>query len=70
MENKNKIDPEWESVRELEERTGRSRWSWRRDAYEGRIGSSKVGTRLFIRRVDADRMMEAGYRPALGEQAA
>ena len=28
--------------------TGRSRWSWRRDAYEGKIASVKLGAKLFI----------------------
>jgi hypothetical protein len=61
------IDAEWESVDRSEARTGRSRWSWRKDAYKGKIGFSKVGTRLFLRVEDVDRVMREGYRPAVGE---
>lgn len=43
------IEREWVGVVEAEILTGRSRWSWRRDAYSGKIGSAKVGRRLLLR---------------------
>ena len=60
------LEREWIGVDEAQAITGRSKWSWRRDAYEGRIGSSKVGRRLLLRLKDVRQTMEAGYRPALG----
>jgi hypothetical protein len=62
------IEREWVGVDEAEILTGRSRWSWRRDAYEGRIGSTKVGRRLLLRLSDIRQAMDAGYRPALPVQ--
>lgn len=59
---------EWVGVDEAEVLTGRSKWSWRRDAYEGRIGSAKVGRRLLLRLSDVREVMNAGYRPALEVQ--
>lgn len=56
---------QWVDVAEAEELTGRSRWSWRKDAYAGKIGSSKVGRRLFIPMEEVQRVMAEGYRPAL-----
>jgi hypothetical protein len=43
-----KVETELVSVQGAETMTGRSRWSWRRDAYEGRIDSVKLGARLLI----------------------
>jgi hypothetical protein len=59
------IEREWIGVDEAETFSGRSKWSWRRDAYEGRIGSSKVGRRLLLRLSDVRQKMEEGYRPAM-----
>jgi hypothetical protein len=36
------------SVAEAEDMTGISRWTWRRWAYDGRIASTKLGTRLLV----------------------
>jgi hypothetical protein len=58
---------EWISVDEAEAITGRSKWSWRRDAYASRIGSSKVGRRLFLRLKDVLEVMDSGYRPSVSE---
>lgn len=58
----------WISVDEAEAITGRSKWSWRRSAYGGDIGSSKVGRRLFLRLDEVQAFMAAGYRPAVNEQ--
>lgn len=56
---------EWVSVEKAERMTDRSKWSWRRDCYAGRCGSSKVGRRLFIPLDEIQRIMAEGYRPAL-----
>jgi hypothetical protein len=61
------IEPEYLGVDEAEIVTGRSRWSWRKDAYAGRIASVKVGRRLLIPRAEIDRIMRANFRPALAE---
>jgi len=42
---------------------GRSRWTWRRDAYLGLISSSKVGARLFFPVSEVRRRMAEGLRP-------
>lgn len=57
----------WISVDEAQAITGRSKWSWRRDVYASKIGSSRVGRRLFLRLSDVNRVMEAGYRPSAAE---
>ena len=40
-----KVEPEYVSVRGKETMTGRSRWSRRRDAYDGKIASVKIGAK-------------------------
>jgi len=60
------IEREWIGVDEAERFSGRSRWSWRRDAYAGRVGSTKVGARLLLRLSEVRNFMEANYRPAIG----
>jgi hypothetical protein len=62
---KSRVVQEWMSVAECEELTGRSQWTWRRDAYAGVIPSSKIGNRLYLRRADVEAFMSAGMRPAL-----
>lgn len=64
------IEREWMSPDEAEAFSGRSVWTWRKDAYLGKIGSSKVGRRLFLRAADVRRVMEEGFRPALSNDAA
>lgn len=59
------IEPEWIGVDEAEKLTNRSRWTWRQDAYRGRIGSAKVGRRLLLRLSEVRDFMEAGYRPSI-----
>jgi hypothetical protein len=59
------IEREWIGVAEAEILTGRSRWTWRRDAYAGRVGSAKIGRRLLLRLAEVRQIMDAGYRPAL-----
>jgi hypothetical protein len=57
------IEPEYVDVRGAETMTGRSRWSWRRDAYDGRIASVKLGCKLLIPISEIRRVIAAGSRP-------
>jgi hypothetical protein len=57
------IEPEFLGVDEAEIMTGRSRWSWRKDAYAGRIASVKLGRRLLIPVSEIRRVVAAGMRP-------
>ncbi|MGH9652467.1 MAG: helix-turn-helix domain-containing protein [Bryobacteraceae bacterium] len=50
--------------------TDLSPWTWRRWAYEGKISSVKVGTRLLIPREEVERLMAEGLRPARRAQPA
>ncbi len=47
---------------------GRSKWTWRRDAYKGVVSSTKVGRRLFIPVSEVRRVMAEGLRPRLQEK--
>jgi hypothetical protein len=58
-----KLEPELVSVQGAETLTGRSRWSWRRDAYEGRIESVKLGARLLIPVSEIRRVVAENTRP-------
>jgi hypothetical protein len=60
-----RIEPELISVQGAETMTGRSRWSWRRDAYEGRIASVKLGSKLLIPVTEIRRVIAEGTRPRL-----
>jgi hypothetical protein len=62
--NESRVKPEFLSVDEAQLLTGRSRWSWRRDAYSGRIASAKVGRRLLIPLSEIRRLLNEGMRPA------
>ena len=66
MGNRRAFEQLWVSPAEAEELTGRSRWTWRRDAYEGKIASMKVGRLLKFRKEDVLSFMERNLRPALG----
>jgi len=59
------IEREYLGVEEAQTLSGRSKWSWRRDAYEGRVASCKVGRRLLIPISEVRRVMAEGYRPAV-----
>jgi hypothetical protein len=63
MANRAKIEPEYLGVDEAEILTGRSRWSWRKDAYQGRIASVKCGRRLILPLSEIRRVMAEGLRP-------
>lgn len=60
-----KVEPELVSVQGAEIMTGRSRWSWRRDAYEGRISSVKLGAKLLIPVSEIRRVIAEGTRHRL-----
>lgn len=62
------IEREYLGVIEAEILSGRSRWSWRRDAYEGRIASCKVGRRLLLPLSEVRRIMNEGLRPRFAEK--
>lgn len=58
-----KLEPELVDVKGAEIITGRSRWSWRRDAYSGKIASVKIGAKLLIPIVEIKRVVAEGTRP-------
>ena len=58
-----KVEPELVSVQGAEIMTGRSRWSWRRDAYEGKIASVKIGAKLLIPVAEVRRIIAENTRP-------
>jgi hypothetical protein len=62
-----KVEPELVSVQSAEIMTGRSRWSWRRDAYEGRIASVKLGAKLLIPMSEIRRVIAENTRPRLAQ---
>jgi hypothetical protein len=60
-----KVEPEYLTVQGAEALSSRSRWSWRRDAYEGKIASVKLGTKLLIPVSEIRRVIAEGTRPRL-----
>jgi hypothetical protein len=60
-----KVEPELVDVKGAEIITGRSRWSWRRDAYEGKIASVKIGAKLLIPIAEIRRVIAENTRPAV-----
>jgi hypothetical protein len=62
------VEREYVGVAEAQDMTTRSKWTWRRDAYEGKIASVKVGRRLLIPVSEIRRVMAEGLRPRLVEQ--
>ena len=65
-----KVETEYVSVQGAETMTGRSRWSWRRDAYEGRIASVKLGAKLLIPISEIRRLVAENTRPRIVDKAA
>jgi hypothetical protein len=63
-----KVEPEYVSVQSAETLTGRSRWSWRRDAYDGKIASVKLGAKLLIPIAEIRRVIAENTRPRLNPQ--
>ena len=63
-----RVEAEYVSVQGAETMTGRSRWSWRRDAYSGKIASVKLGTKLLIPIAEIRRVLAENTRPRLDNQ--
>jgi hypothetical protein len=63
-----RVEPEYLSVQDAEIMTGRSRWSWRRDAYAGKIASVKIGAKLLIPIAEIRRVIAENTRPALEQR--
>ena len=61
------VETEYVSVQGAEIMTGRSRWSWRRDAYSGKISSVKLGAKLLIPIAEIRRVIAENTRPRLAE---
>jgi hypothetical protein len=61
------VEPELMSVQSAEIMTGRSRWSWRRDAYEGKIASVKLGAKLLIPVAEVRRVIAENLRPRVDQ---
>lgn len=59
------LQPEYLSVNECEIVSGLSRWTWRKWAYDGRVASVKVSSRLLIPATEVQRVMQANLRPAV-----
>jgi hypothetical protein len=60
-----RVEAEYVSVQGAETMTGRSRWSWRRDAYDGKIASVKLGAKLLIPIAEIRRVIAENTRPRL-----
>jgi excisionase family DNA binding protein len=56
------------SVVEAEANTGVSRWTWRRWALDGKVGSVKLGKRLLIPLAEIERLIAKNTRPAIDER--
>ena len=63
-----RVGADYLGVKEAEAKTGVSRWTWRRWAYDGRVSSVKLGSRLLIPTSEVERIIAAGTRPAVMPQ--
>ncbi len=59
------MDAEFLGVAGAEARTGVSRWTWRRWAYDGKVSSVKLGRRLLIPASEITRLVVANTRPRM-----
>lgn len=62
MREQDNVRADYLGVAEAEALTGVSRWTWRKWAYEGRIESVKLGTRLLIPSAEIARLVAANTR--------
>jgi excisionase family DNA binding protein len=62
-----KLKQQFLGVKEAEQLTGISRWTWRKWAYDGRVASVKLGKRLLIPLKDIERLVEENTRPRLSD---
>jgi excisionase family DNA binding protein len=56
------------SVADAEAKTGVSKWTWRRWALDGKIGSVKLGKRLLIPIAEIDRFVAKNTRLAADQR--
>jgi excisionase family DNA binding protein len=61
------VERELLGVAEAEMKTGVSRWTWRRWAYDGRVSSVKMGSRLLIPAAEVERLVTENTRPRFQE---
>ena len=61
------VKPMSVSVMDAEIMTGISRWTWRRWAYIGKVGSTKLGKRLLIPIAEIDQLVAENTRPRKAE---
>lgn len=59
------VSAEYLGVAEAEAMTNVSRWTWRRWAYDGKVGSVKLGKRLLIPTSEVQRLIAENSRPRL-----
>ena len=59
------VTPEFCSVDQAEIMTGVSKWTWRSYAYQGKVESCKVGSRLLIPIAEIRRVIAEGRRPRI-----
>jgi excisionase family DNA binding protein len=60
------VTADYLGVAEAETLTGVSRWTWRRWAYDGKVASVKLGSRLLIPSAEISRMIAENTRPRIG----
>jgi hypothetical protein len=68
MHKKRELKAEYLTVAELEAITGKSRWSWRRMCYSGRISSVKLGKSLLVPVSELERLMAENIRPSVTDK--
>jgi Helix-turn-helix domain len=68
MHHKRQLKAEYLTVAELEAITGKSKWSWRRMCYSGRISSVKLGKSLLVPVSELERLMAENTRPSAPEK--
>ncbi len=57
-------------VSEAEAISGVSKWTWRRWAYDGKISSVKLGSRLLIPASEISRLVAENTRPRVAHEVA
>jgi excisionase family DNA binding protein len=62
------VSRQFVSVADAEAKTGVSKWTWRRWALDGKVGSVKLGKRLLIPVSEIDRLVAQNTRPAVNQK--
>jgi hypothetical protein len=68
MDRTESLSRQFASVADAEAKTGVSKWTWRRWALDGKVGSVKLGKRLLIPIAEIDRLVAENTRPALDQR--